>query len=104
MKTIMTTLGLLLMNISIASNTPSIKNEMIKKVHPDLTDFEFSAKYENFVVVSFKIDNQHLQILEIMGSNEGLIQLMKEELSVTILDKIYPVDDIYYFKFTFKKQ
>lgn len=104
MKTIMITLGLLLMNISIAGNTPAIKNEITKKVHPDLTEFEFSTEHENFVVVSFKISNQHFQILEIMGSNDDLIQLMKEELRVTLLDKIYPVDDVYYFKFIFKKQ
>lgn len=100
----MLTLGLLILNVSIAGNTPSIKSEMIEKVQPDLTEFEFATEHENFVVVSFKIKNKHLEILEIMGSTQELIQLMQVELTSTFIDKIYPVDDIYYFKFIFTKQ
>lgn len=97
-------IGLCLYSLSFAANNPSIKNEMIEKVNPDLSEFQFESEHENFVVVSFKVNNKHVEIIDIMGSNDQLISLMIEELINLKVDKIYPMDDIYNFKFIFKEQ
>jgi 2,4-dienoyl-CoA reductase-like NADH-dependent reductase (Old Yellow Enzyme family) len=104
MKTIIMIIGLLLVNESFAANNPSIKSEIEEKVQPDLTEFNFSTDHENFIVVSFKVSEYHIDILEIMGSSDYLIQTMIEELINLKVDKVYPEDDIYSFKFIFLKK
>lgn len=104
MKTITLIIGLCLLNISLGANNPSIKHEIEAKVKPNLAEFNFAADYENFVVVSFTVNDFHLEIIDIMGSNELLIKLITEELNKLNVDKIYPSDDIYNFKFIFTKQ
>ena len=104
MKTIAMIIGLCFLSISFGSNNPSIKNEMIEKVNPDLAGFEFEAVHENFVVVSFKVIQHHVEIIDIMGSSDVLIKALTEELINLKVDKLYPMDDIYNFKFIFIKQ
>jgi len=103
MKTLVLIGALLLSHLSFSSNNPSLKHEIEEAIQPDLSQFEFDMYHENFVVVSFKISHEQLEIIEIMGSNEYLIQLMTEELSNLKMDNIYPVNDIHNFKFIFTK-
>ncbi|MCH2233344.1 MAG: hypothetical protein MK078_03740 [Crocinitomicaceae bacterium] len=104
MKTILMALGLMVLTIGNAANNPSIIKEIEEKVKPNLDEFNFNQEHMDFVVVSFKVESQQVQVVEIMGSSDELIQIIGKELDMLCLDKIYPEDDVYNFKFIFDKQ
>ena len=80
MKTILMTLGILMINFAFSNNNPSINREIEKKVQPDLSQYNFDQENENFVIVRFTVNNQQVEIIDILGSNEELIEIMKDEL------------------------
>lgn len=104
MKTLTLILGLCLLSCSCVASNPSMKSEVMEKVQPDLTGFHFASEHENFVVVSLKVNERHLEIIDIMGSSEKLVELIRDEILNLKVDKIYPAGDTYNFKFIFKKQ
>lgn len=104
MKTVILILGMVLVNASFAGTNPSLKNEIIEKIHPDLTEFDFDEYHENFVVVSFTITDFQIQILEIQGSNPQLINMITNELVNLNMEKVYTEGDIYNYKFIFTKR
>lgn len=104
MKTITLILGIVLASAGLAGTNPSLKNEIIEKVHPDLSEFNFDVHHENFVVVSFKIIDFQIEILDIQGSDPHLINMITLELSRLNIDKEYSEGDIYNYKFIFTKR
>ncbi|UKN00458.1 hypothetical protein K6119_12020 [Paracrocinitomix mangrovi] len=103
MKIAILTIGLALANISFAGLNPSLKKEITEKVQLDLSQFEFDTHHENFVVVSFSIENFQIEILEIQGTSEILINMMTLELNNLKIDRLYSQGNIYNYKFVFKK-
>lgn len=104
MKAVLISIGLMVLNVVNAANNPCIIKEIEEKVQPNLEDYTFNEEQEDFVVVSFKVENSQIQIIEAMGSSEELIQILTSELEELNLEKTYPADDIYSFKFIFNKQ
>lgn len=103
MKTLVCIVGLLLSHMSFSNSNPCLKNEIETSIHPDLSQFEFDMHHENFVVVQFEIRNFQIEILEIQGSSEELIEMITEELSQVTIDDTYTDGDSYSYKFIFKK-
>ena len=103
MKTLVLIGGLLLSHLSFSSNNPSLKHEIEASIQPDLSQFEFDMYHENFVVVQFEIKNYQIEILEIQGSSEALIEMVTEELNQINIGETYTEGDIYNYKFIFKK-
>jgi hypothetical protein len=104
MKTILIAIGIMALNLSFGAHNPTIKTEIEEKVQPDLSQFSFNEDHENFIVVSFTVNDNHIEIIDLMGSSDELMKIMKTELNELTVDNIYPTDDIYNFKFIFTKQ
>lgn len=104
MRTMIMVMALLMSANLMAHGKKPIKKELEDKVTIDLHDYDFKKDQEEFVLVSFVVKNQKIEILDIMGSNEFLIDKMKSELNNITMDNFYPSDDKYNFKFTFSKQ
>lgn len=94
----------MVLNTSFGAHNPSIKREIENKIQPNLSAFSFNEDHENFIVVSFTVTDNHIEIIDLMGSSAELMNIMKEELNSLKVDNTYPVEDIYNFKFIFTKQ
>jgi hypothetical protein len=97
-------LGLVMATSLMANGNQPIKGELEDKLSLNLNEYEFHDEYQDFVVVSFVVVNQKIQINEIMGSDEWLINSVRSELSKMDLDNFYPSGQTYSFKFVFSKR
>ncbi len=104
MKTMMMILGFVVTTSLMANGNRPIKEELEDKLTLDLHDYKFHDEYQDFVVVSFTVVNQKIQVQEIMGSDQWLINSVKSELSKMDLENIYPCEETYNFKFVFEKR
>jgi hypothetical protein len=103
MKKLILMVGILVSSISFGAVNPSLKNEIVEKVSPDLSTVELDEFHQDFVVVSFPIKDFQIYILDIQGSQEELIQIFQRELSDMFIKREYSEADVFYYKFIFKK-
>ena len=103
MKKFILMVGFFTASISFAAVNPSLKSEIVNKVSPDLSTVELNEAHQDFVVVSFSIKDHQINIIDIQGSQEELIQIIKKELSDMFITKEYSDTDVFNYKFTFKQ-
>ena len=103
MKKLILIVTVLMASISFAAGNPSLKNEIVNKMNPNLSEIELDEFHQDFVVVSFSIKDGKIHVLDMQGSKEELIQAVLNELSEMHILKAYSDSDIYNYKFTFKK-
>ena len=103
MKKFIIMIGLLAINLSFTAKNSSLKSEIMNKVSPDLSKVELDQFHQDFVVVSFSIKDNQIKIIEIQGSQEKLIRLIRNELREMSIQSDYSDTDILNYRFTFKK-
>ena len=103
MRTTLIIVSILITNVALAAIYPSIKTEIEAKVHPDLSQYSFDDEHENFVVVSFTLTNEGIELIDIQGSSHELIGIMTDELTALNFDAKYTTQEIHYYKFVFKQ-
>lgn len=103
MKKLMFIVGILVANISLGADNPTLKNEISDKLTLDLSKIELVEDHQDFVVVSFYICNGKIEIAEIMGSQKQLVQKVKNKLSQLKVGQEYDGETLYLYKITFKK-
>ena len=103
MKKLILIVTLLIASISFGSENPSLKNEILNNVNPNLSEIQLDEFHQNFVVVSFYIKDNQIHIIDIQGSQKELIQMVTNELSEMNILNEYSDSDVYNYKFTFKK-
>ena len=103
MKKFILMIGVLIATTSFAATDPSLKNEIVEKVNLDLSEVELDESHQDFVVVSFSIKDFQINIIDIQGTQEELIQLITSELRDMFILREYSDTDVYNYKFTFKK-
>ncbi|MFT4600423.1 MAG: hypothetical protein ACI857_000597 [Arenicella sp.] len=104
MKKLLVIVGILVTSITFGSGNPSLKNEIVKQIHPDLSGIELDRFHEDFVVVSFYVKDFQIHILEIQGSQDELIKMITAELADMDIKREYLDSDIYNYEFTFEKR
>jgi len=95
--------GVLITNISLGADNPPLKNEITNKLILDLSEVELDEDLQDFVVVSFHICNDGVQITEITGTQKQLVQKVKTKLSQLTIEQEYNEETLYRYKLTFKK-
>jgi hypothetical protein len=108
MKKLIFIISLLVSNISLgagnpASGTPTLNEEISNKLILDLSMVELDKKHQDFVLVSFYICNDEIEIIEISGSQEELVEKVKIKLSQLKIEQMYDEGALYRYKFTFEK-
>ena len=95
--------GVLITNISLGADNRPLTNEITNKLILDLSEVELDEDLQDFVVVSFNVCNDEVQITEITGTQKQLIQKVKTKLSQLIIEQDYNEETLYRYKLTFKK-
>ena len=103
MKKFILMIGILVASTSFGATNPSLKNEIVENVNPDISKVKLNEPHQDFVVVSFSIKDFQINIIDIQGSQEELIQLITRELRDMFILREYSDTDVYNYKFTFKK-
>jgi hypothetical protein len=113
MKKLIFIISLLVSNISLGagnptsgnptSGTPTLNEEISNKLILDLSMVELDKKHQDFVLVSFYICNDEIEITEISGSQEELVEKVKIKLSQLKIEQMYDEGALYRYKFTFEK-
>lgn len=95
--------GVLITNICLGADNPTLKTELTEKLKFDLREVELDPQHQDFVVVCFHICNGKVEISEITGTQKELIQKVKKKLSMIQIDQEYDEGKTYRYKLTFKK-
>lgn len=75
--------------------------ELKKKVFVDLNGVEINKAKKDFVIVSFRITDGEIKILEVNGTNKYLKEKMIEKLCSLNVESNYDPAKTYNYKFTF---
>ena len=103
MKKLIFIVAILISNISLGAGTPELKEEITNKLILDLSKIELDENNQDFVVVNFYIRNGEIEISEITGSQNQLIQKVKSKLCQLNIEHAYDEGKLYKYKFTFDK-
>jgi len=103
MKKLITIVAISITNISFSANNPELKSELTEKLILDLSKVELDQNHQDFVVVSFYVCDDKIEIAEITGTNKELIQKVKNKMSLLKLEDAYDEKELYRFKLTFEK-
>lgn len=104
MKKIIFILAISVSNLSLAAGGEPLRNEITNKLILDLSQVELDENHQDFVVVSFYIRNDEIEITGISGSQKELIEKVKNKLSQLEIEQYYNERALYRYKFTFEKQ
>ena len=77
--------------------------EITKKLILDLSKVELDENNQDYVAVNFHICNGEIEITEITGTQEQLVQKVKDKLSQLVIEQKYDEETLYRYKFTFEK-
>lgn len=75
--------------------------ELKKKVSVDLNGMEINKTKKDYVIVSFRIVDGEIKILEVNGTNKYLKDKMIEKLCSLNVESTYDPSKTYNYKFTF---
>ena len=75
--------------------------ELKKKVFVDLNGVEINKSKKDYVIVSFRIVEGEIKILEVNGTNKYLKEKMIEKLCSLNVESTYDPGKTYNYKFTF---
>lgn len=82
---------------------PDLVREIEKKVKIDLTKVDLNDAKTDYVMVSFRIINDEIKIVEIGGSSKELEISIIKELYAIHVDSDYSPNKTYVYRFTFVK-
>lgn len=103
-KTIALSLLLILAQYSNAGNEPKVIKEIQKKSIFNLKHIAFSKERNDFVVVKFKIEKGEVQITDVQGSQNELIDRVQAKLEKMHVKSPYQENKEYLLKFTFEAE
>ncbi|NOQ73111.1 MAG: hypothetical protein GQ574_13985 [Crocinitomix sp.] len=103
MKKFILIVTVLIASISFGSVNPSLKNEIVNNVNPNLSEIQLDEYHQDFVVVSFYVEDCQIHIIDIQGSQQELIDLISNELLEMYIQKEHSALDVFNYKFTFEK-
>ena len=103
MKKLILIIGILAATASFGAKNPSLNGEIVANVNPDLSMIELDESHQDFVIVSFSIKDSQISIVDILGSQEELIQLIISELRDMHIEGTYSDTAVFNCKFIFKK-
>jgi len=103
MKKLIFIVAVLISNISLGADVQPLKQEITNKLIIDLSKVELDANHQDFVLVSLYICNGEIEIAEISGTQNELVQRVKSKLSKLTIEQTYSEGTLYQYKFTFKK-
>ena len=103
MKKLIFIVAILISNISIGAGVQPLKQEITEKLIIDLSMVELDEDNQDFVLVSFYICNDEIEIADISGTQKQLIQKVKSKLNKLKIEEAYDEGTIYQYKFTFEK-
>ena len=104
MKKLIFIVSILVSTISLgAEGIPPLNEEIANKLILDLSKVELDENQQDFVLVSFYICNDEIEITEISGTQKQLVQKVKSKLSQLKIDQTYDEETLYRYKFTFEK-
>lgn len=103
MKKLMLIVGVLITNISLGADNLPLKEEISNKLILDLSEVELDEVHPDFVVVSFRICDDHLELVEITGTQKQLVQKVKNKLKQIAIEGAYDEETLYRYKFIFEK-
>jgi len=89
--------------INVLASSPSLSNEIHDKVSLDLSNIELDKYAEDYVFVSFKIQDGQIMINNIKGSQTELKKLIVKELVQMEIESEYDENKLYQYRFTFEK-
>ena len=96
-------LSLITMSNSFAGGNPDLVREIEKKVKIDLRKVELNDAKTDYVMVSFRIINDEIKVVEIGGSTQELKEIVIKELYAIHVDSDYSPNKTYVYRFTFVK-
>ena len=102
MKKLILIVAILAATTSFGAKNPSL-SEIVENATLDLSKIELNEYHQDFVIVSFSIKDHQISIIDILGSQEELIQLITSELRDLHIEREYSDTDVFYYKFIFKK-
>ena len=103
MKKLIFIVAVLISNISLGADVQPLKQEITNKLIIDLSKVELDANHQDFVLVSLYICKGEIEIAEISGTQNELVQRVKSKLSKLTIEQKYDEGTLYQYKFTFKK-
>ena len=92
------------MSFSFSGVNPELKKEITKKVIVDLSKVNLNDNNNDYVMVSFIIENEEIIITNIESSMNELTEIMKKELNQIRIDSEYEEGVTYKYRFTFTKK
>ncbi|MFT6921361.1 MAG: hypothetical protein ACJA1C_000355 [Crocinitomicaceae bacterium] len=104
MKKIIFIVAILISNISLGAGVQPLKQEITEKLIIDLSMVELDENQQDFVLVSFYICNDEIEIADISGTQKQLIEKVKSKLSKLKIEQTYDEGTVYQYKFTFEKK
>lgn len=103
MKKLIFIVSILVSQISFAAGVEPLKEEITNKLILDLSMLELNEQHKDFVIVSFYICNDKIEISEIYGTQNQLVQKVKIKLSQLTIKHTCEEGKLYQYRFTFKK-
>lgn len=95
--------GTLIANVSFGGQNPSLESEITDKLILDLSEVVLDEHRKDFVVVHFRICDDRIEIVQVVGTQEPLVQKVKNKLKQISIHEAYDEETIYHFKFTFEQ-
>ena len=77
--------------------------ELKNKVSVDLSTIRLNMYEEDYVIVDFTIVDGMINIVEIGGTQNALVDLMVSELQTFVVESGYDKDKLYLYEFTLEK-
>ena len=96
--------GLLSVSTSFAGENPKLLKEIKRKLTIDLSGINFIDKKKEYVVVSFRVVDEEIQVEKIKGSKAQLETIMLEELEEMFIKADADPEKLHRYKFTFEKE
>lgn len=96
--------GLLSMSASFAGENPKVIKEIQRKIKVDLSGIQLEKSKKHYVLVTFKIVDQEIEILNLEGSKKELTDLMIAELEEMFITSKADASKVYQFKFNFSQE
>ena len=103
MKKLIFIVAILVSNISLGAGVQPLKEEINNKLILDLSEVNLDENNQDFVVVNFQICNGEIEISEITGTQNQLVEKVKRKLSQLNIEANYNESFLYQYKFTFEK-
>lgn len=104
MKKLIFIIAVLVSNITLGAGEPTLNAEITNKLILDLSEVDLDEDYQDFVIVNFYIANNEIQIEEITGTHELLVEKVKNKLAKLKIEGPYHTQTLYRYKFTFEKK